>query len=234
MPIGTSDGKYYEDEFQQVADTPPTARITVTKQQAEMNAPSIPDWSTGFEWVDSGDLSPFDLAAERVRQAVQPIAGRNEGGFTKVLDSLGQEVVRMTTGPKRLVDAVRQQYEPGDTISTEDRLPEDILSEVGVDLATSGLGTAPFKPRGSIGTFGGLGAQTMDPTSLFKAKRMAARGEHPKDIWDETGMFQGADGKWRFEISDEGMKLKNLVESERSIKSAEDYEVALKKYTPSV
>jgi hypothetical protein len=37
---------------------------------------------------------------------------------------------------------------------------------------------------------------------LAQAKEMAGYGIHPNDIWFRTGWFQGADGGWRYEISD--------------------------------
>lgn len=58
------------------------------------------------------------------------------------------------------------------------------------------------KPVGVAGIFGGRLAKTADQAALAKAEQMAAQGVDRTDIWNETGWFQGVDGKWRFEIPD--------------------------------
>lgn len=67
--------------------------------------------------------------------------------------------------------------------------------------ATGGLATAGLRPTG-VGIFGGRLAKTADLEALSRAEKMAAEGASRDAIWNETGWFQGADGKWRFEIPD--------------------------------
>ncbi|HWK42693.1 MAG TPA: LPD23 domain-containing protein, partial [Croceibacterium sp.] len=67
-----------------------------------------------------------------------------------------------------------------------------------------GGGIAAPRPVGSVGMFGGRLAKTADHAALRKAEEMAAKGAERDAIWHETGWFQGADGKWRFEIDDSG------------------------------
>lgn len=55
---------------------------------------------------------------------------------------------------------------------------------------------------GAAGVFGGRLAKTADHAKLATAERMAAEGAPREAIWNETGWFQGADKKWRFEIDD--------------------------------
>lgn len=55
---------------------------------------------------------------------------------------------------------------------------------------------------GAVGIFGGRLAKTADHAALARAEDMAAKGAPREQIWKETGWFQGADGKWRFEIDD--------------------------------
>lgn len=57
-------------------------------------------------------------------------------------------------------------------------------------------------PAGSVGIFGGRLAKTADQAALSKAEELAANGAPREQIWNDTGWFQGADGKWRFEIDD--------------------------------
>lgn len=54
-------------------------------------------------------------------------------------------------------------------------------------------------------SFAGEGAMTADEAALQIAKDMLADGEDMETIRQETGWYQGRDGKWRFEIDDSGM-----------------------------
>jgi hypothetical protein len=60
----------------------------------------------------------------------------------------------------------------------------------------------------ALGMFGGSLAKTADHAALAKAQELAASGADRKAIWDQTGWFTGADGKWRFEIPDQASFLK--------------------------
>jgi len=101
------------------------------------------------------------------------------------------------------------------------RLPGDVLyglidpkSKEGIDRAMELAGLAmtggfPMKaPEGSFRTFAGLNSKTADKGAWYTAKNMADEGAIPHHIWDKTGWFQGRDGKWRYEIPDTKIKLK--------------------------
>lgn len=77
-------------------------------------------------------------------------------------------------------------------------------TEAALNLAGTGTAFAPF---GSAGVFGGRLAQTADLNALARAERMQASGADKVKIWDETGWFQGGDGKWRFEIPDTDARM---------------------------
>lgn len=62
--------------------------------------------------------------------------------------------------------------------------------------------TMGMVPKNSLGIFGGRLAKTADHAKLAAAEDMAARGVPREQIWNDTGWFQGADKKWRFEIDD--------------------------------
>lgn len=64
-------------------------------------------------------------------------------------------------------------------------------------------------PDNSVGMFAGKLAKTADHAALAQAEQMAANGASREDIWNQTGWFRGVDGKWRFEIDDSGMTVKN-------------------------
>lgn len=55
---------------------------------------------------------------------------------------------------------------------------------------------------GDLGMFAGRGAKTADHAKLAEAERLASQGAPREQIWNDTGWFQGVDGKWRFEIDD--------------------------------
>lgn len=60
-----------------------------------------------------------------------------------------------------------------------------------------------------LNMFAGPRAQTADVGLLNKAQEMLADEATADDIWSQTGWFRGADGKWRFEISDKSASLAN-------------------------
>lgn len=59
----------------------------------------------------------------------------------------------------------------------------------------------------ALGIFAGVRAKTAPMLSLAKAQEMAAKGTERAAIWNDTGWFQGRDGKWRFEINDRGAEV---------------------------
>jgi hypothetical protein len=86
--------------------------------------------------------------------------------------------------------------------STGEITPE--AGEFMTNLTPAGGLSAAVRPSaaGSLGIFGGRLAKTADPEKLAQAETLAALGADRRKIWDDTGWFQGADGKWRFEIDD--------------------------------
>lgn len=82
-------------------------------------------------------------------------------------------------------------------------------------------------------SFRGENAADHDQTALDAAKQMRSDGADSETIRKETGWFVGADGKWRFEISDKNMTLKtntppvyttlgNLISHEQLFRSYPD------------
>lgn len=103
---------------------------------------------------------------------------------------------------KRLV---QQPHESGYLSTSGARGPvEDSLNAAAAVAAPSlGLNFAGMAPKNAVGIFGGRLAKTADQAALARAEEMAAKGTDRRAIWDETGWFQGKDGKWRFEIPDD-------------------------------
>lgn len=61
--------------------------------------------------------------------------------------------------------------------------------------------------KDTLNIFAGPLAKTADHAALSKAQEMAQAGASRDDVWRDTGWFQGADGKWRFEIDDSTAKI---------------------------
>jgi hypothetical protein len=68
-------------------------------------------------------------------------------------------------------------------------------------------GAYPMAQPGAVGIFGGRLAKTADQAALSRAEDMAAKGASREQIWNDTGWFQGSDGKWRFEIDDYASRM---------------------------
>ena len=76
-----------------------------------------------------------------------------------------------------------------------------------VDMAYGAAGkelksTAPRHGGEKMFAYAGEKSATANNKNLAIAKAALNRGEHPKDVWEETGWFKGADGKWRYELDD--------------------------------
>tara|TARA_R110000824_G_scaffold32872_1_gene105969 strand:+ start:10477 stop:12021 length:1545 start_codon:yes stop_codon:yes gene_type:complete len=64
------------------------------------------------------------------------------------------------------------------------------------------------------GMFGGRKAKNFDVNAMNQAEKMESAGADAETIWNDTGMFRGADGEWRFEISDEAATIWRNPKSE--------------------
>lgn len=91
-------------------------------------------------------------------------------------------------------------------------------------LGTTGLGLVDATPVGAammaqeeagkgnyrdaaLAIFAGPAARTADRMALTAAQKLKAAGAPREQIWKDTGWFEGADGKWRFEIDDSAARL---------------------------
>lgn len=73
--------------------------------------------------------------------------------------------------------------------------PEDINTGISVALSAG------------AGTMQGVKSATFDRAALYKAQNLEMDGVHPEDIWNQTGTFRGADGRWRQEIPDQDVNI---------------------------
>ena len=65
-------------------------------------------------------------------------------------------------------------------------------------------------------SYGGEKAKSADREALERAQRMEEQGFNTVQIFQDTGWFRGADGKWRFEIDDTGMKYHKMGDAQFS------------------
>ncbi len=72
------------------------------------------------------------------------------------------------------------------------------------------LGPAPIAKKmvdGTLGSFAGVRSKTVPKDKIYAANNMELDGLHPDEIYAQTGMFRGADKRWRYEIADKDAKL---------------------------
>ncbi len=104
---------------------------------------------------------------------------------------------------KQFTQAHYSEFQPGRSVQdmpqTMQHLPEVAMNMMG--------GGVSFAQPASAGIFGGRLAKTADQAALARAEDLAAKGAPKEQIWNDTGWFTGADGKWRFEIPDDQAKM---------------------------
>lgn len=66
-----------------------------------------------------------------------------------------------------------------------------------------------------LAMFLGPGAKIANRPALVRAQQKAASGVPREQIWKEEGWFQGPDGKWRFEIDDAPLTVREGVGYDR-------------------
>lgn len=120
-------------------------------------------------------------------------------------------------GPEFLEKVAKGEIDP----HSDEAVKE--VTEIAMNFGIGGLVTSPLRPKGSVGMFGGkLGVETAayaEKNPAMKAffdqgiKELNA-GVDPIKVYERYGIFEGPDGKFRFEISDKGARLKteNMIE----------------------
>ena len=112
----------------------------------------------------------------------------------------------------------------GLTIASRPLLRSGSMGSIAYSGGTVNLEGVPFdqvvRTTGQGGgqrySFGGRNANRADLEALDRAQDMERRGVAADTIFRETGWFQGADGKWRFEIDDSGMEYSRWGDMNRS------------------
>lgn len=136
----------------------------------------------------------------------------------KVMGGLAMMPVNIAEGAWEGFKTPYKAYTEG---MTQDEMigASSVFGPLGGMVALGGLGRAGLngaKPGGELGIFGGKLAKTADHAALARAEKMAAEGVDRGAIWNETGWFQGVDGKWRFEIPDNKSKMQFTPTADRN------------------
>lgn len=256
MGVGFSDGTSYKDETEWLANVDNRSAKQIS-DQSEINQNSTSgDFQSRFGAAEQKPLTRVLItmppqAPEKPAGALEssggtetPGNGENiendyisklKQGSDTTMDSLfgtGENDIRPALGS--FYDHVKNAFSlPGDVYAGK----IDPSSVQGIERAAdlAGLlitGPAPVAAKvadGSLGSFMGVRSKVFDRAKLSEAQEMHGMGEHPDDIWNKTGTFKGADGRWRQEIDDSSAKLKpEAFDTTLSNKLGEEPVVSLK------
>lgn len=150
-----------------------------------------------------GVLSPFspegygkmqapEAGLRREPSTIGRMLGLNASPNQFMLDSGGRKLADMAAAPA-ISDIVPKP---------SGSLIHDAMNAVGFALGGMG-GSGP----GSHAVFAGPMARTANLPAMREALALERRGAPRQEIIDQTGWFQGADKKWRFEIHDKSAQV---------------------------
>lgn len=153
-----------------------------------------------FESVDAPTYDPFEAAAARVRAKHPTRADPNAPEWTwDLVAKYGQYKFKQALDRAKNVITAPDRARRGEL---DPMSPEAI--GLMVDLAgTMVFGPAPIAGKvanGTLGSFGGIKAETLHPQDFVDARKMDLKGHSNQEIWEKTGMWKGNDGIWRHEI----------------------------------
>lgn len=159
-------------------------------------------------------LDATDLIAASQRGEGLPSASAPNAGPRRLGDDTAGALVAGGIGGGVVGSALEGEAQASDG-SGSDGVPMLPILGPGIGVAA----TLPFLLRrgrsgrladelnSQVGMFAGVNARTADRAALARAQEMATSGASRESIWQETGWFQGVDGKWRFEIDDSGANI---------------------------
>jgi GNAT superfamily N-acetyltransferase len=150
-----------------------------------------------------GELKADDSALSKV-----------SGGIQGALAGLGVDERYAAHIGNRATSALNDLTPVGDVVTLSDARDAwnsgNYLGAIGRG-ALAGIGLIPGVGDVAAGAakamFLGRRAKNADLDAMGRAMEMRWAGEDPKKIWNETGWFQGADNKWRFEVPDDALRV---------------------------
>lgn len=235
MPIGFPNGDQYKDDLALQAD-PRYDTPIINPDEFVENRTGV---AVGSEW-DYMESSPVpqeqrSVSQEPMLQDIDYQVSR-EGGVTRIqplreetlpekldiIKNYASGVVDKITGPDRHVTWPEKAFNslveafklPGDV--AQGKIDPSSPEAAGRAFELAGalvFGPAPIAKKvidGTLGSFAGVTSKALDKKKLNEANLMHASGDNPEAIWKQTGMWKGADGRWRYEIPDTDMKFAPL------------------------
>lgn len=164
-----------------------------------------------LEWAWAQAQKPFQGFADRQKK----IAGEGllmaDQGAQQVRGGDLSGLAGMMLGPMQWAFSYPSALLPDDSATRE--FGRSVGGKVGESVAAGARGLGEiYMPGPDIMSYApamflGVAAKNADKLKLAKAQELEAAGQSPAVVYGETGWFKGADGKWRFEISDDKAQL---------------------------
>jgi hypothetical protein len=206
MPIAV-DGEVYDNEvqmeFKRLGLEMPTEQASATE-----GGVTTPSSGGGLEspTEPTGALKSTEGTKPPGRIYISPEPPKRPEDLPNIDDVPHHDWVEST-----LKSAWEALKAPGDALAGR----FDPNTEEGVRRATDMAGwmigaPAPVAGKladGTLGSFAGVTSKTLDRSKLSYAQLEKSMGKHPDDVYQNTGFFQGADGRWRYEIPDDKSKV---------------------------
>lgn len=230
MPIGGSDGSFFDNKFDFFKQVRPGE--FAPSDDVDENMVKTPSEVMTGKKLDDAELDPstglgIDVAYRRPlgsptepAGAFKPDASQTvPGDFTKI--KRGGPPVPM---PEVVSHIKTLENIPGVDPKTADITNEDIDTAINVGLS-GGPGTlAGVKSLQNLIAAGEPGVEK-SISNLQRAMSLEERGAQSKEIWQKTGWEKGADNRWKFEIPDEGSTFKTdkLTPTKSSMENLEEF-----------
>jgi Large polyvalent protein associated domain 23 len=209
MPIFSSDGQAYENEFDLTLGRPIQPKSDLSQQSSSesnpsQKAPQSPTEGRTEVKTGGGSSSTPELTDDEIQRRIDEGTQKGES----LIANYGAAVIKgLATLPQRAIEASQQHLDTGE--------PYDVGPVTETSMAIAGL-HAPFIKPGTLGVFGGSMAKGADIAKQVDAHIAEAAGMSAERIWKDTGWYRGTDGSWKFEIPDTNAKI-NPTEDIRSM-----------------
>lgn len=187
MPVGTSDGEVFKDEFDHAL--------------SQVNQPQIETPIINPDDAPKAQEAPLSYGGEKLRTAWNRLTGSGE-----------EE--RQELWPEKAARGLISGFMlPGDVASGAVDPDSEQARGRAFELAQGMIfGPAPVANKivdGTLGSIAGVKALTANRPNLDLAMQMAEKGMEKDQIWEATGWYKGLEGKWRHEIPDVKAQFKD-------------------------
>ena len=176
-----------------LADAQASFRETLKKSE-EMQAELLKTEEQRTAFRESADRVEQDILKQLRATGVY---SDEKARFMAKLHRLQSEMLALRSGPKPTTDGGVPSVVMPEEMHT---LIVERAQQAAAAAADPSAPVAPAAP--SLDQFAGLKSQRANLFDFARAKKMLAEGSSPEEARINTGWFRGADGFWRYEISD--------------------------------